>query len=135
MSGQETAIAMGAVAGLIIGLILRVLNNKSSRQLTRAKKEFLNVLRQRIPSAKMFIVGGTNAHPVIWTTTASDVERDQLRKDESLRDRFRALLAQAEYAAGDIPLVQFVYESQETVDREFEGSWNHRKYVWLRERF
>ncbi len=126
---------MGAVAGLIIGLILRVLNNKSSRQLTRAKKEFLNVLRQRIPSAKMFIVGGTNAHPVIWTTTASDVERDQLRKDESLRDRFRALLAQAEYAAGDIPLVQFVYESQETVDREFEGSWNHRKYVWLRERF
>jgi hypothetical protein len=135
MSGQEMAIAVGAGAGLIIGLILRVLNSRSSRQLSRAKREFLNVIRKRIPSAKMFIVGGTNAHPVVWTTTPSDIERDQLREDESLRDRFRTLLLQAEYAAGDIPLVQFVYESQETVDREFKGSWNQRKYVWLRERY
>ncbi len=135
MSSQEIVIAVGAGGGLIIGLILRVLNRKSSRQLSQAKKEFLKVVRKRIPSAKAFIVGGTNAHPAIWTTTALDMERDQLREDESLRNRFRALLLQAEYAAEDVPLVQFVYESQETVDREFRGNWNQRKYVWLRERY
>jgi hypothetical protein len=135
MSGQEIVIAVGAGGGLIVGLILRVLNSKLSRQLSQAKRELLNVVRKRIPSAKMFIVSSANAHPVLWTTTAIDLERDQLREDESLRDRFRALLLQVEYAAGDVPLVQFVYESQETVDREFRGSWNQRKYVWLRERY
>ncbi len=39
------------------------------------------------------------------------------------------------YPAEDVPLVQLVLEFQEAVDREFDGSWNRRRYVWHRNRF
>ena len=64
-----------------------------------------------------------------------DADRDELQQDANLIPRFRAVLLQVGYPAADIPLVQFVFESQESVDREFHGSLSRRRYVCHRSRF
>ena len=135
MSGNAAVAVIGAGTGLAIGLIVRYLNNKALRQLRRARKEFLKAVRQRLPITDVFTVDGNFKHPVIWITTASDFERDRLRQDENVPDQFRTALVHVGYSTEDIPLAQFVFESQQTVNRDFGGSWSKRRYAWARNNY
>jgi len=134
MTHSAIAVAVAAGSGLAIALLQKTLWNKSSRQLRDAEAEFSRAVRHLIPSANVFIMGGLNSYPVTWVTTATDPERDQLQQREGLREQFCTALRQSGYPASDLPFVQFVFESQETVDRDFKGSWSNRKYIWRRER-
>ena len=135
MSGYVTALVIGGATGLVIGLVLTVLRDKPAIQLRRARKAFQETVRQYCPTAKVSTFGGVYVHPVIWIATTTDAERDKLRQDSNLIDKLRAKLLQIGYSAADIPLVQFVFESQETVDSDFGGSWSRMQYVWHRSRY
>jgi len=59
----------------------------------------------------------------VWLGTATDAEREQLEADATINERIRAegagLLLDARYEGWTV-------ESQETVDRDYQGSWFYR---------
>jgi len=135
MPGYIIVLAIGGVAGVLVGLIVTVLSNKPLRQLRRAEKEFQRAIRPCCPTAKVFSFGGKHVHPDIWIATVTDAERDKLQQDTNLIHQLRAALLHVGYPAEDVAMVQLVLESQEAVDREFEGSWSQRRNDWHKNRF
>ena len=129
-----TVLITGGAVGLVIGIAITFLNNKSSRQLHRARRGFQKSIQEKFPTASVRVDGGTYVHPTVWVMTSTDVERERLRQDPTLIQQFGTLLLRVGYPEPDIRLVEFVFESQETVDREFARSWSRRRYVWSRDR-
>jgi hypothetical protein len=92
----------------------------------RAKKKIKRLVRQIYADANLFSFGATNIDPqylAIWITTQTDSERDNLRAKPELIDKFRTTLSEAGYPREAVPKVGFEFESQETVNRDFHGSW------------
>ncbi|WP_348788932.1 hypothetical protein [Leifsonia sp. NPDC080035] len=61
----------------------------------------------------------------IWLCTATDEERDDLRRDTELVTAARDVLHQVGFSPLDLAETGVVVESQQTVDREYGGSWFH----------
>lgn len=67
-------------------------------------------------------------HLVFWICVQSDRERNRLQADSVLIARLRQTLVDANYPLEGREDVFIGFESQETVDRQSEGSWyNHWK--------
>jgi hypothetical protein len=96
----------------------------------RARREVGRISRRVVPSARVFIYRGAGlASPrwlVVWVATRTDAERDYLLQDKSLDQQFRNALIRTGYPAG-AGRVRFVVQSQETVDRDYGGSWREAK--------
>ena len=96
----------------------------------RARREIREVARQRIPKAEVFTHEGATAlnpgHLAFCITTATDKERDLLCEDPEIYQQFRNALLRAGYPQDTVPVVHFGIESQETVDRDYGGSWSER---------
>jgi hypothetical protein len=87
----------------------------------RAEAEILKIVRVVIPAARLKRIGpiGPDAPSwSCWIVTPTDKERDRVNRD-------RELLARLQKAASDAGLTPsgFSVQSQETVDRDYEGSW------------
>jgi hypothetical protein len=132
MSSYMIVLVIGGGAGLTVGSILTLLHNKPVRQVRRAGREFQRKVRECCPTAKVFSFGGKRSHPDVWIATATDAERDELQQDANLIVQLRAALSDVGYPAEDLPFVQLVLESEETVQRKFHGSWSLRRYAWRR---
>ena len=93
----------------------------------RAKREIRNAAQQRVANAEVFVRQGATkispGHLAFLIKTNTDNERDLLRQDSHFFNDFRDALATARYPLETDPVVHFLIESQETVDREFGGSW------------
>jgi hypothetical protein len=59
----------------------------------------------------------------VWLGTTSDSERDALSADPTVDERLRGL---ARHRGMSELYEGFTVESQETVDREYEGNWFYR---------
>jgi hypothetical protein len=57
----------------------------------------------------------------VWLATATDAQRDALAADPKLEERVRQVCAQHAVAVRGVTV-----ESQETVERDFQGSWFYR---------
>jgi len=93
----------------------------------RAKQQIKKLARERCPNANVFSKQGSASiehQPLaIFITTATDEESSRLRDDPSLYNQLCDAMRQAGYPAPAIPFVKFRIESQETVDRDYGGSW------------
>ena len=93
----------------------------------RARRQIEKAARQRVPSARVFSSQGATAigpgHLGFCIKTNTDRERDLLRQDPDIHKEFRDALARAGYPTDTVPVVRFGIESQETVDRDYGGSW------------
>jgi hypothetical protein len=95
----------------------------------RAKRKIKKIVRGHCPNAKVFHFGATNVNPrylAIWIALKTDAERDLLQPDSHLQQQFRDALVEAGYPSSAVPSIVFTFESQETVDRDFKGSWWNR---------
>jgi hypothetical protein len=93
----------------------------------RARREIGKIARQRVPNAEVFSSQGATAinpgHLSFGIRVRTDRERDSLCEDPEINKLFNAALAKAGYPTNTIPVVHFGIQSQETVDREYGGSW------------
>jgi len=140
MSGHMYVLAVAGVMGLTVGVVLRVLHSRPLKQILRARSDFQKIVRQHLPHAEVTVWGGRDVYPVFWIKTSRDDERDQLRRDQLAPDSkimgdFRRILFRVGYPATDVPLAQVVAESQETVDRDYKGSWGERQKDWFMRRY
>jgi hypothetical protein len=130
---------MGMLASLLVAVVLVILLGvvtlirstfdwKLWPAIRRARREIKKVARRRVPGAEVFSgQGATAINPghlsfCIWTGT--DKDRDLLRQDPEIHKEFRSALARAGYPTDTDPVVHFGIESQETVDRDYGGSWD-----------
>jgi hypothetical protein len=94
----------------------------------RARRELKGIARQRVPNAKVYTHQGATAispgYLFFGIKTVTDEERDRLSQDPRIHEQFRAALVRAGYPTETIPVVHFGVQSQETVDRDFGGSWS-----------
>jgi hypothetical protein len=126
------------IAALILGLAIVFFVRRSrpaptdapepglSPTIHRVRANVRAILSQEHPLASVSSYGATELDPRNFTVTIDvryDRERDEIRRDPLLRDRFRQALVDADYPASAIARVQFDVQSQQTVDRDFGGNW------------
>lgn len=125
----------GAAAGVIVGLVLLALNNRDWFALRRAQRKFARLIRERGLDVRISSYGITHLsarYPDVWIVTATDSERDELQRDSNLVIEMQGALTDEGYPQQDVQHVQFVFESEQTVKRDFSGDWSRRRYVWYR---
>jgi hypothetical protein len=87
-----------------------------------AEAEILRLVRQVVSNAKLERIGpldfGNGASWSCWIVTTTDAERDRVAHDEELLRCLDAAASNAGFAPSS-----FTVQSQETVDRDYEGSW------------
>jgi hypothetical protein len=100
---------------------------KLQSTIRRAKREVQKTVYPFYPSAKVLVKqGATRIDPryiSFWVATETDQQRNSLRTVPKLHEKLCGALLRAGYPADSTPLVHFLIESQETVDRDFDGSW------------
>jgi hypothetical protein len=89
----------------------------------RIETEILRIAGQRVPGVKLqrigpIEIGSRGPSWSCWLITATDAERDLLAKDAGLLTRIQEVSEEIGLAPDSITV-----QSQETVDRDFEGSW------------
>ena len=93
----------------------------------RARRAIRKLIHKRLPKARVHTMGVTRLSPsnlYICIDVATDAERDALLKDEALLGEMRRALFKAHYPEDVILDVGFSVESQETVTRDYGGSWS-----------
>jgi hypothetical protein len=89
-------------------------------EVERTETLILKVVREVVPCAYLKRIGPINFNPPAWScwiVTSTDAERDALANDAELNQRI------ADAAKAGFPPGSFTYESEETVARDYEGSW------------
>ena len=101
---------------------------KLSRAVRRARREIEAIARQYCAAARAdSFRGATPKHLAFRIAVSTDNERDHLRGQRNLYQQFCEALAHAGYPSDAIPSVRFRIESQETVDRDYGGSWHEER--------
>jgi hypothetical protein len=116
------------VFGFVRMFFFDLYNWKLWPAIRRARRDIRKVARQRIPNAQVYSSQGATAisagHLSFCIRTDTDKERDLLRQDPDIHRQFRDALIRAGYPKETHPVVHFSIESQETVDRDYGGSWD-----------
>jgi hypothetical protein len=109
--------------------ILRYLFSKHSikRKIYDIQNDIINIVKPSCPE-KFDVIwyGAYQIDPknlVYWICVESDEIKDQLAKNISLNEELRSLLIKNNYPEQARRHVYIGFESQETVDRESNGSW------------
>jgi len=87
----------------------------------RAEAAILEIVRELVPNARLSRIGPTDFGVPSWSCwviTPTDRERNRIQGDKGPLARLDLAAAKAGFA----PAV-FVVESEETVDRDYQGSW------------
>lgn len=96
--------------------------------ISRAEREVLSLAQKRFGCCKVFSFGAVDIDPrnlAVWITTDTDTQRDELLRIGALIGQFRVAFRDAGYPEGAIAEIRFEFESQQTVDRDFNGNWWH----------
>ena len=92
--------------------------------LERARPHLLDLLAGHGVRRIEFVAGFVEPYSVsVWLGTETDAERDVLPVDHPFREAVRQVLDSAGLPHGQAQFNGTVAQSQETVDREYEGSW------------
>ncbi|HEU4957979.1 MAG TPA: hypothetical protein VFT40_10180 [Sphingomicrobium sp.] len=71
-------------------------------------------------------IGIDPRHLAVWIMTDLDAERDVIIASDKLNSLIQDSLRQVNYPAEAISHICGTVESQETVDRDWDGKWHHR---------
>jgi hypothetical protein len=92
--------------------------------LARAKPAVVERLVMNGVIGVEYVVGFVHPYEVwVWLVTVSDAERDLLGEELPFLEEIREVLTAAGLPPGDAVLEGTTAQSQETVDRDYGGSW------------
>lgn len=92
--------------------------------LERAEPRLLDRLKSHGVIRVEWVVGFVEPYRVsAWLATATDAERDKLGRDQPFLTEVRDVVASEGLPSGRARVNATVAQSQETVDRDYEGSW------------
>jgi hypothetical protein len=92
--------------------------------LDRAKPALLDALSVHGIGRIEYVVGFVEPYSVwVWLGTETDAQRDALPGDRPLLDRVRDALEVAGLPLDQAHCEGVTVQSQETVDRDYDGSW------------
>ena len=92
--------------------------------LEQARPRLLAALREEGVSRIEFVAAFPGQHRIaVWLGTGSDAERDLLGERNPGLVVVRQVLVETGFELRDLDGLVTVAQSQETVDREYEGSW------------
>lgn len=92
--------------------------------LERATSELLTKLRHHGVSRIEYVVGFVKPYGIhVWLCTDTDKQRDALPAPNPFQDDVRAVLDAAGLPRDESTFEGTVAQSQETVDRDYGGSW------------
>jgi hypothetical protein len=121
------ALVLLLLLGFVKMLVLGTYDWKLWPAIRRARREIGKIARQRVSNAEVFRSQGATAinpgHLSFGIRVRTDLARDSLSADPEIHKLFRDALAKAGYPTDTIPVVRFGIQSQETVDRDYGGSW------------
>jgi hypothetical protein len=116
------------VCWVVVKFILDTYDVKLWPIIRRARREIGKIACERVPHAKVFSSQGPTAvnpgYLGFCIRVRTDKERDFLCEDPEIPKLFSAALAKAGYPTTTNPVVHFSIQSQETVDRDYGGSWD-----------
>lgn len=95
----------------------------------RLCRKAIQLARDRGVRASAFFIGVYWLHPrhlVVFVKVKGDAEKRLLLDDTSFMESLRRALVQVRYPPEGREGIRFDVESQERVNREFEGSWYYR---------
>ena len=121
-------LALLAVAFLVGVVLLLHSNWRFWPTIRRAKRHLRATALQRCENVRVIVRQGPPdiSARYIWffIATNTDAEAHKLREDASFLPALRAGLLAAGFPADAVPYVHLLVESQETVDRDYNGDWN-----------
>jgi hypothetical protein len=91
-----------------------------------AEMQMEGLVRGRCRNARVSHIGVPYIDPrhlLFLIRTDTDLERDELRSDPTLTEMLRGTLIPSGYPSDAATLVEFDFQSEETVRRDFRGSW------------
>lgn len=92
--------------------------------LERATPSIVDALRDVGVIDAKYVVGFVHPFRVhVWLVTSTDTERDSLPATNPFVDEVRSAIGESGFPDEHASLDGTVAQSQETVDREYEGSW------------
>jgi hypothetical protein len=89
--------------------------------ITRSEAAILDIIRQIVPTARLKRIGPIDIGEPAWScwiVTDTDEQRERLTHDSGLRQRLNETASRVGLAPDS-----FTFQSQETVDRDYEGNW------------
>ena len=94
-------------------------------KLAQAESRLVDALEERgvIRVEPVVSFGDPPRSVSLWLVTSTDVERDALGIDNPCLEAARAAVAQAGLKSEDVSELRTAAQSEETVARDFEGSW------------
>lgn len=107
----------------------RIFKSDIEKSVCRVEDHLRSHLKPR-KFSKLWIhhFGATYIHPrhlVICIAVRTDAEAQQLESDQLLEPLIRHWLSKEDYPDDGIRSVKIRIDSQETVDRDWKGNWNH----------
>jgi hypothetical protein len=92
--------------------------------LERAEPSLIEALQSVGVNRIEYVVGFVHPYHVsVWLCTATDAQRDSLPSEPMYLDSVLRILSSAGLPAEDVGEVDTTSQSQETVDRDYDGSW------------
>jgi hypothetical protein len=121
------------VVSLVALLVLSiVLNHYQSmgwdliRPIWKIRRGVRRLIRPQFPDAKVSSMGMSSIDPqyfCVLINVGRDSEKNELLQDKKLEGEIRQIALNAGYPPDSVPLISFSIESQQTVDRDFNGNW------------
>jgi hypothetical protein len=92
--------------------------------LERATPRIVDALRDVGVTDAQYVVGFVHPFSVhVWLVTSTDTERDALPATDPFVDEVRSAISESGFPDEHASVDGTVAQSQETVDRDYEGSW------------
>ena len=92
--------------------------------LERATPAIISALESAGVVGVEYVVGFVHPFSIyVWLVTTTDAERDQMPTKDPFLDEVRRVIGESQFPIEHGSIDGTVVQSQETVDRDYEGSW------------